>query len=83
MCLGIPGQIESIQNDDPLTATGSVRFGDIRKSISLAYTPEAQVGDYVIVHAGFALSVIDEEEANSVFATLKELGEAIEDEIPR
>ncbi|MFB3788574.1 MAG: HypC/HybG/HupF family hydrogenase formation chaperone [bacterium] len=73
MCLGIPGKIVSISGDDPLYRMGRIDFGGIRKEISLAYVPEAEVGNYVIVHAGFAISVIDEQEANEVFQYLKEM----------
>jgi hydrogenase expression/formation protein HypC len=64
MCLAIPGQIISISNDvDPLARTGQINFSGIQKQVSLAYVPEANINDYVIVHAGFALSVLDEENA--------------------
>jgi hydrogenase expression/formation protein HypC len=78
MCLGIPGKVVSIVGDDPLYKTGKIDFGGVLKEISLAYTPEAQLGDYVIVHAGFAISVVDEEEAMQVFQYLKEMGELAE-----
>ena len=74
MCLAIPGQILSTAGDDPLLRTGRVSFGGIVKEISLAYTPEANVGDYVIVHVGFALSTLDEKEAGRVFEYLREIG---------
>ena len=67
MCLAIPGQIESVAGDDPLLRTGQVNFGGVVKEVSLAYVPEAEVGDYVIVHVGFALSRLDEAEAHQVF----------------
>jgi len=73
MCLAIPGKIESISGDDPLTRMGRVNFGGIIKEASLAYVPEAVVGDYVIVHVGFALSRVDEEEAQKVFGYLKQM----------
>ena len=73
MCLAIPGKIESISGDDPLSRTGKINFGGILKEASLAYVPEAKVGDYVIVHVGFALSRLDEEEAHKVFEYLKEM----------
>ncbi|MBI1390359.1 MAG: HypC/HybG/HupF family hydrogenase formation chaperone [bacterium] len=75
MCLGIPGKIVSIQNADPVYRTGEVDFQGAVKQISLAYVPDAKMGDYVIVHAGFALNVIDEDEARQVFEDLKALGE--------
>jgi hydrogenase expression/formation protein HypC len=64
MCLAIPGQILSLSDDsDPLSRKGRVSFSGISKEISMAYVPEAKINDYVIVHAGFALSVLDEEDA--------------------
>jgi len=73
MCLAIPGKIESISGDEPLTRMGKVNFGGILKEASLAYVPEAKVGDYVIVHVGFALSRLDEAEAHKVFDYLKQM----------
>lgn len=83
MCLGVPGRIVSITNEDPIYRSGEVDFSGAVKEIALAYTPEADVGDYVIVHAGFALNVIDEEEARQVLDDLRQLGElAAQDESP-
>lgn len=75
MCLAVPGKILSIEGEDVLFRRGRVNFGGIVKEVSLAYVPEAQIGDYVIVHVGFALSVVDEEEAQKVFQYLREMGE--------
>jgi hydrogenase expression/formation protein HypC len=76
MCLAIPGQLLSIgAGDDALTRTGRVSFGGIVKEVNLAYVPEAAVGDYVIVHVGFAISRLDEVEAHRVFDYLREMGE--------
>ncbi len=75
MCLAIPGKIESVSGDDPLTRMGKINFGGILKEASLAYVPEARVGDYVIVHVGFALSRLDEDEAQKVFEYLKQIEE--------
>lgn len=75
MCLAIPGKVETISGDDPITRMGRINFGGVIKEASLAYVPEANVGDYVIVHAGFALSKVDEEEAQKVFGYLKQIGE--------
>ena len=75
MCLAIPGKITSISGDDPMLRTGKVDFGGILKEVSLAYVPEAQLGDYVIVHVGFALSKVDEAEAHQVFSYLREMQE--------
>ena len=82
MCLAIPGKIERITGDDPLSRMGKINFGGILKEASLAYVPEAKVGDYVIVHVGFALSRVDEAEAHKVFEYLQrmdEFGELRED----
>ena len=75
MCLGIPGRLIEThqQNDLPM---GKVEFGGILKDVCLAYTPEAQVGDYVLVHVGFAISRIDESEAQEIFGYLEEIGAA-------
>jgi len=73
MCLAIPGRITSISGQDALLRMGKVDFGGIYKDASLAYVPEAQVGDYVIVHVGFAISRLDEEEANQVFEYLRQM----------
>jgi hydrogenase expression/formation protein HypC len=63
MCLAVPGKIVSITGDDPLMRIGKVSFGGVMKDVNLAYVPEAKLDDYVIVHVGFALSIIDPEEA--------------------
>lgn len=74
MCLAVPGKLMTT-NGEGLERTGRVNFGGVVKEASLAYVPEAQIGDYVIVHVGFALSVVDEAEAQRVFQYLEELGE--------
>jgi hydrogenase expression/formation protein HypC len=73
MCLAIPGKVASISGADPITRMGKVDFGGVVKEASLAYVPEAKVGDYVIVHAGFAISQLDEQEAASVFEYLRQM----------
>lgn len=75
MCLAIPGRILSIDGDDPLLRTGRIDFGGAVKDINLVYTPEAQPGDYVLVHVGFAMTVIDEAEADRVLQTLHEVAD--------
>lgn len=82
MCLAIPGQIIEVTGEDPITRMGRVKFGGIVKEVSLAYTPEAKLEDYVLVHVGFAISVVDEEEAQKVFQYLKEMDELDEIEAP-
>lgn len=73
MCLAVPGKIESIDGEGPMERTGKVSFGGIQREINLAFVPEAGVGDYVLVHVGFALSKVDEEEARRLFELLGEL----------
>ena len=68
----------SITGDDPVTRMGKIDFSGIIKQASLAYVPEVQVGDYVIVHVGFALSKVDEAEAQKVFEYLKQMDELAE-----
>jgi len=75
MCLGIPGKIIEVYQRDELPM-GKVDFGGVRKEVCLAYTPEAQVGEYVLVHVGFALSRIDEQEAQEIFDTLQQIAQA-------
>ena len=82
MCLAIPGKLVSVEGDDPLERRGKVDFGGVRKEVSLAFTPEAAPGNYVLVHVGFALSVLDEEEARRTFEELERLGERAELEEP-
>ena len=73
MCLAIPGQVLSISGDDPLMRAGRVDFGGVAKEINFAFVPEVRVGDYVLVHVGFALSIIDEAEAERLISDLREL----------
>ena len=83
MCLGVPGKIVQI-DENPLGMTmGRVSFGGVLKEVCLAYVPEARVGDYVIVHVGFAISQVDEAEAQEVFKFLAEMEELAELEIPQ
>jgi hydrogenase expression/formation protein HypC len=78
MCLGIPGKVLEVfqQGDMPM---GKVEFGGIVKEACLAYTPEAQVGDYVIVHVGFAISRVDEAEAAEIRSYLEQIDAAWEE----
>ena len=81
MCLAVPGKVVEIMDaGDIAFRRAKVDFGGIKKEISLAYTPEAEIGKYVLVHVGFAISVIDEEEAQRVFDYLKQMGN-IEEEL--
>jgi hydrogenase expression/formation protein HypC len=75
MCLAVPGKVVSIEGADPLLRSGRVDFAGIVKQVNLAYVPEARVGDYVLVHVGFAINTIDEGEAKQVFEYLRQMGE--------
>lgn len=81
MCLAVPGQLIEVTETDPVKRSGRVDFGGVVREVSLCYVPEAKVGDYVVVHVGFALSVLDQEEARRTledFAAIAELsGEAV------
>ncbi|AJP60120.1 hydrogenase assembly protein HupF (plasmid) [Pandoraea vervacti] len=70
MCLAIPGELLSVDDDDPLTRQGRVAFGGVVMPVNLAYVPKARPGDYVLVHAGFAIAVIDERQAEQTLAYL-------------
>ena len=70
MCLAVPGRIESIDGMDPLERRGRVDFGGIRREVQLAFVPEAELGDWVLVHVGIAVSRIDEAEAEQVLSEL-------------
>lgn len=74
MCLAIPGRIESMYLEDNMSMA-KVNFGGIKRATCLAYVPEANIGDYVLVHVGFALSIINEQEAHSTLQVLQDLGE--------
>jgi hydrogenase expression/formation protein HypC len=83
MCLGVPGRVIAIE-PNPLGMTmGKVNFAGVTKSVCLAYVPEVQVGDYVVVHVGFAISMVDEQEATKVFAYLREMDDLKELDIPQ
>lgn len=73
MCLAIPGKIVDVRESTEWLRTGNVDFGGVVKEVSLALVPEAAVGDYVLVHVGMALSTIAEDEAQQVFAYLRQL----------
>ncbi len=75
MCLAVPGKILSITGDDPLQRRGRVSFGGVVKEVILTFVPEAQVGDYVVVHVGVAISRLDEAEARRVWEFLEETEE--------
>jgi hydrogenase expression/formation protein HypC len=74
MCLAVPGKVLSMTGIEE-NRLGRVSFGGTVKEVNLAYVPEVKVGDYVLVHVGFAISVVDEAEAAQVFEYLKDMGE--------
>ena len=81
MCLAVPGKLVKISEPNgpdasPLTRIGSVDFGGVIKDVNLAYVPDVKIGDYVVVHVGFAISTMDEAEAQEVFAYLRQMEEA-------
>lgn len=78
MCLGVPGKVLSIEQNPVGMTMGKASFGGVAKEVCLAYVPDVQVGDYVIVHAGFALNKLDEAEAMEVFELLQQMGELAE-----
>jgi hydrogenase expression/formation protein HypC len=73
MCLGVPGKIVAIDAAESDFPMARVSFGGVVQEVCLAYTPEAQVGDYVVVHVGFAISRLDEAEAGEIFQYLDEI----------
>lgn len=75
MCLAVPGQVVEIIGDDPLLRSAKVSFAGVVKLVSLTCTPEAKLGDYVLVHVGVAISTIDPEDAEETFRYLREMGE--------
>jgi hydrogenase expression/formation protein HypC len=81
MCLGVPGKVIKIEEGPYEMKMGKVSFGGIIKEVCLAYVPEVQIGEYVIVHVGFALNKIDEAEAMEVFEYLRQMEELAELEI--
>lgn len=79
MCLGVPGKIIEIYEANGLSM-GKIDFGGVLREACLTYVPEAKVGDYVLVHVGFALNVISEAEANETLALLNEIA-SLEEEL--
>jgi hydrogenase expression/formation protein HypC len=80
MCLSIPGRIKEITNQDSLIM-GMVDFGGVVREVCLDYVPEAQVGQYVLIHVGFAISVLDEKEARETLELLQQI-EMLSSELP-
>jgi hydrogenase expression/formation protein HypC len=75
MCLAIPGKLIEITSNEELAREGIVDFEGIQKKINITFTPEAHVGDYLLVHVGFSISKIDETAAERSLETLRDLGE--------
>lgn len=73
MCLGVPGRIVRIDESPLGMPTGRVDFGGVSREVCLAYVPDVAIGDWVIVHVGFAIAQIDEEEARRTYDTLREM----------
>ncbi len=80
MCLGIPGQVLEVRGEDTLL-TGRVDFAGAVREVCLAYVPDIQVGEYVIVHVGFAISRVDEAEAHETLQVLREMGDLVTREL--
>ena len=78
MCLAIPGRVLSISSSEPIMRLGRVDFGGVVKDVSLAFVPEADIGDYVVVHVGYALAKIDPEEARRTLALLAQASVSVE-----
>jgi hydrogenase expression/formation protein HypC len=78
MCLGIPGKITEVYEKDSLKM-GKLDFGGVFKEVCLAYVPEAKVGDYALIHVGFAISLMDEDEAIETLKLIKEVAEFSEE----
>jgi hydrogenase expression/formation protein HypC len=79
MCLGVPGRVEAVWLDQG-TRMGTVDFGGVRKEVCLAYVPEVEVGDYTIVHVGFAITRLDEQSALETLELFRSIG-ALEEEL--
>ena len=79
MCLAVPGRVLSVEGIDPAFRSACVDFCGVRKTVNLAFTPEAEPGDYVLVHVGFAITLVDREEADRTYAYLAKIG-ALEEE---
>ncbi len=75
MCLAVPGKLLDVHGDDPLLRAGRVSFGGTLREVSLACVPEAEPGDYVLVHVGVAIGVVDPAEAAETFRYLREMGD--------
>jgi len=79
MCLAIPGRVLAVEGDDPAFRSGTVDFCGVRRNVNLVFTPDVRPGDFVLVHVGFALTQIDEEEADRTYRYLAEIGALAEE----
>jgi hydrogenase expression/formation protein HypC len=79
MCLAVPGRLLSVEGDDPAFRLGRMDFCGIKKTVNLAFTPDAEPGDFLLVHVGFALTRIDEEEAHRTYQYLAQIGALAEE----
>ncbi|HEY3324495.1 MAG TPA: HypC/HybG/HupF family hydrogenase formation chaperone [Planctomycetota bacterium] len=80
MCLALPGKVVEVPDEKAPAGMGKVNFGGVVKEVSLACVPEAKIGDYVVVHAGLAISTLDEKEALETLRYLNEMGELADKE---
>jgi hydrogenase expression/formation protein HypC len=74
MCLAVPGRVLRVEDGDPAFRTAYVDFCGVGKTVNLAYTPDVEPGDFVLVHVGFAVSKVDKEEAERIFEDLRQIG---------
>lgn len=74
MCLAVPGRVMEVEGAEPAFLRGKVDFGGVLKEVAFPFTPQVKPGEYVLVHAGFALQVVDEAEARRTLDDLKQLG---------
>ncbi|HEV8041453.1 MAG TPA: HypC/HybG/HupF family hydrogenase formation chaperone [Bryobacteraceae bacterium] len=79
MCLAVPGRLLSIEGDDPAFRVGRVDFCGVKRTVNLAFTPDAEPGDFLLVHVGFALTRVDEEEAHRTYQYLAQIGALAEE----
>jgi len=83
MCLAVPGKLLSIEGDDPAFRLGRVDFCGVKKTVNLAFTPDAAPGDFLLVHVGFALTRVDAEEARRTYQYLEQIGALSEEGLVR
>lgn len=79
MCLAVPGKLLTVEGDDPAFRAGRVDFCGVKRTVNLAFTPEAEPGDFLLVHVGFALTRVDEEEARRTYQYLAQIGALAEE----